>query len=147
MITFQVERWPNVASEIIPLLKDHHEEVGEQIKLDPDFEQFNMLDAEDAFHIVTVRDDEKLVGYHSSTLFKHRYHSIPVARGDAYWLVPEYRKGSTGVELFKEVEKSLKLKGIKMMYDATTLSLDCGIIFERLGYQPIERLYSKWIGD
>lgn len=151
MISFSVENWTDVKSEAAPLWPLHWDEVGQnkaKMKLNPDLDRLDHLNEAGMLHIVVARDDGHLVGYHASlvdTLI--HYKDVLAAKCDLHWLHPEYRKGSTGLKLFKEVERTLKLRGVKVMYDFTKLYLDKGAIFEHLGYKPIERTYSKWIGD
>lgn len=151
MISFNVENWNDVKEEAAPLWPFHWEEVGQnkiKMKLDPDLDKLNLLNSKGMLHIVIARDDGKLVGYHASIVdtLMH-YKNVLAAKGDLYWLSPDHRKGSTGIKLLKEVERTLKLRGVQVMYDITKLYLDNGVIFDRLGYKAIERNYSKWIGD
>ena len=151
MITFQVEDWADLIVEATPLWDLHYEEVGQnktKMFLNPDIDKLNNFNNRGMLHIVTARNDGSLIGYHASILdtlihYKH----ILAANGDLYWLHKDYRKGGTGIKLFKEVERTLKARGVQVMYDATKLYLDHGKLFEHLGYKAIERKYSKWIGD
>jgi len=152
MITVQVERWLDVWKEASPLWIPHYDEVGqnkEKMKLNPNIEKYSQIDAAGKFHIVTVRKDGKLVGYHAGVVdtLLH-YKDVLVNSSDLYWLDPACR-GSAGIglRLFKEVERSSKARGVKVLYDATKLYLDHDKFFQHLGYTPIERRYSKWIGD
>lgn len=152
MITVQVERWKDVWQEASPLWIPHYDEVGqnkEKMKLNPDIEQYNHLDSMGMFHIVTVRKDGKLVGYHAAEIGTLRhYKDVLISNSDLYWIDPSCR-GAAGaaLKLFAEVERSSKARGVKVLYDATKLYLDHDRLFKHLGYKPIERRYSKWIGD
>ena len=152
MITVQVENWKDVWQEAAPLWVPHYEEVGqnkEKMKLNPDIERYNQLDALGKFHIVTVRKDGKLVGYHAAQIdtLLH-YKDVLVSSSDLYWVDPSCR-GAAGaaLKLFHEVERSSRARGVKILYDATKLYLDHDRLFQHLGYRPIERRYSKWIGE
>lgn len=151
MISFTVENWEDVKAEAAPLWPLHWDEVGQnkiKMQLDPDIAKLDFLNSRGMLHIVIARDNGVLVGYHASivdTLI--HYKNVLAAKGDLYWLHPDHRKGSVGIKLLKEVERTLKLRGVQVIYDITKLYLDHGKIFERLGYRPIERNYSKWIGD
>lgn len=151
MISFKVEAWKDIKNEVSSLLQLHWEEIGQnkiKMKLNFDVEKFELLDSRGMIHIVAVRNDEKLIGYHASiidTLLHYKH--VLAAKGDAYWLAPEFRKGTIGIKLLKEVERTLRARGVQVIYDITKLYFDHGAIFERLGYKPIERVYSKWIGD
>lgn len=151
MITFRIENWLEVKDEMAPLWLLHWEEVGqnkEKMRPNPDIDKLNLLDSRGMLHLVIARDKGKLVGYHASvidTLIHYKH--VLAAKGDLHWLAPEYRKGATGIRLFKEVERTLKARGVQVIYDFTKTYLDKGPVFERLGYKNIEKTYSKWIGE
>lgn len=152
MLTFQVEQWPDIWREAKALWDLHFEEVGEgKIRgwdLDPDIGRFDAIHANGALHIVTVRKNAELVGYHASIVERLlHYRQILAGKSDLYWIRSDCRTGRTPLRLFEMVERTLKARGVQMLYDGTKLSHDHGRLFEHLGYQPIERRYSKWIGD
>jgi hypothetical protein len=151
MITFSVENWDDVKEEVKPLWLLHYDEVGqnkEKLKLDPDIEKLDHLNSLGKLHIVVGRREGQIVGYHASIIetLVH-YKTVLVAMSDLYWLQKDCRNGTAALRLFQEVERSCKARGVKVLYDATKLYLDHGRLFEHLGYKPIERRYSKWIGD
>ena len=152
MITVQVEDWLDVYKEAAPLWVPHYEEVGQnkaKMKLNPDIDRYTTLNALGKFHIVTVRQAGRLVGYHASCIdtLLH-YKDILVSSSDLYWLDPSCRGASgAAIKLFNEVARSSKARGVQVLYDATKLYLDHDKLFQHLGYKPIERRYSKWIGD
>lgn len=151
MMTFGVEQWSAIKLEVLPLLIPHYEEVGqdkERLKLDPDMGKFDRLEAAGLLHIVIARRDGKLVGYHCSivdTLLHYR--TVLAASSDAYWLKQDCRGPGVSIRLFQEVERSLKARGVKVMYEATKVYLDHSRLLEHLGYRKIENRFSKWIGD
>lgn len=151
MITFQVENWSDVKGEAAPLWIPHYEEVGQnklKMKLDPDIAKLDHLEAQGKLHIVTARKEGELVGYHASYLetLTH-YKNILAGMSDLYWIRKDCRVGRVPIKLFQMVEKTLKARGVQVLYDATKLYLDHDRLFQSLGYKPIERRYSKWIGD
>lgn len=152
MITAQVENWNDLKDEVVPLLIKHYDEVGqnkEKMKLAYDVDKFNRLSLLGIFHIVTVRQNGKLVGYHAGIIdtLMH-YKDILANDGDAYWIDPSCRgAGGAVLKLFSEVERSSKSRGVKVLYDITKLYADHDKLFQHLGYKAIERRYSKWIGE
>lgn len=151
MITFNVEQWKDIKKEAAPLWVPHYEEVGQnktKMPLDPDLARLDRIDAEGKLHIVSARKEGELVGYHASivdTLIHYR--TVLAGTSDLYWIRQDCRTGRTPLRLFEEVEKTLKARGVQILYDATKLYLDHDRLFQHLGYKPIERRYSKWIGD
>jgi len=155
MITFAVEQWDDVHSEAIPSLLLHYEEVGQDkthMKFDPDYGRYKELADSGSLHIVTARSAGELVGYHVSIisrLLHSKLHSKTAlaAISDIYWLRKDCRNGTAAIRLFQEVEKTLKARGVHVLYDSTKLYLDHDRLFMHLGFKAIERRYSKWIGD
>ncbi|SAK95862.1 GCN5-like N-acetyltransferase [Caballeronia temeraria] len=147
MITYSVEKWQDIVSEMEVLWPAHWKEVAidhETIKLAPDYRQYEAFCAAGALHIVTAREAGKIVGYHISIVRPH-LHYMHDLHGftDVYYISPEHRKGWVGVKLFKYVEKTLKARGVKKLFSGTKLHLDMGPIFERMGWRETERLFSK----
>lgn len=151
MITCQVENWSDVKTEAMPLWEPHYDEVGQnkaKMRLNPDIKKLDNFEAQGMLHIVTVRQDGELVGYHAAIIdtLLH-YKDILAAHGDLYWIRKDCRNGGIPLKLFKKVEQTLKALGVQVMYDATKLYLDHDRLFTHLGYKAIERKYSKWIAD
>lgn len=151
MISYQEEKYEDILEEILELYPLHYEEVGmdkEHIPLDPDIDQYIALEKADILHLLTVRDDGKLIGYHKAFICDHiHFKSTKVAYTDLYFLLPEYRKGFIGVNLFKILEGKLKSLGVKKIYTMTKVKKDNSALFDRLGYVKAEYAYTKYIGD
>ncbi len=151
MITFQVENWSDVKEEAAPLWVPHYEEVGQnkqKMVLDPDIDKLDLYESLGKLHIVTARKEGELVGYHASLIDNLlHYKNILAGISDLYWIRKDCRIGRVPLKLFQEVEKTLKARGVQILYDATKLYLDHDKLFQHLGYKPIERRYSKWIGE
>jgi hypothetical protein len=150
-ISFQVESWSQCKEEASALWPEHYQEVGIGrqfgFKLDPDFARLARYESLGILHIVTVRLDGKLVGYHASlvdTLLHYR--TILVGNSDLYWLRPDLRLGRVALRLFQKVEESLRARGVKLLFDGTKLELDRGELFQYLGYKEHERRFVKSIG-
>lgn len=152
MITYQTETLDECLGEIELLLQEHFEEVAtKKDKLGAprmDVEAYYAMEQAGQLHILTVRKDGRVIGYHVSFVRPH-LHYVHVLTGitDVYYLMPEYRKGSTGIKLFQEAEKALKARGVQRIFSGTKKHKDMGKIFQFLGWSEVESLYSKWIGD
>lgn len=152
MITFQVETLNDCLSEIETLLQAHFEEIStHKDKLGyPNMDKVAYYGAENrgGLHIVTARQAGKVVGYYVAFVNPHLHYAHKlVAVTDVYYLTPDVRKGFAGLKLFKEAERTLKMRGVQRVFSGTKLHKDMGKLFERLGWQETERLYVKWIGD
>ncbi len=148
---FQAERWNNVESEIAALFDAHWKEIAlnrDRIPLDFDFEAYRAFDTAGLLHVLTARDDGKLVGYYVSVVRAHpHYKSTLYGMVDIYFILPEYRKAAVGLQFFRELEKSMRALGVQSLLSMTKKHHDMSRLFERLGWTPIETVFQKWIGD
>lgn len=154
MITYQTEKWADVLPEMEPLLVEHWREIAlghDKVPLDVARERYQQLCDEGSLHIVTVRHDGQLVGYHVAIVSGH-LHYLSTLHGitDVYFLRPQYRKGRTGISLFKRVEAEMRGLGVKKLFTGAKLHTangQSGRLFEYLGYEPTETLFTKYIGE
>lgn len=150
LVTYQVEQWADCWHETAELWTRHWDEVAldkEQIPLDPDLAQYEAFAANGELHIVTVRVDSRLVGYHASIVRRHLHYKGSLnAFTDVYFLLPEYRQGLLGVKLFRKAEETLKARGVEKIFTGTKVHLNMSKMFEHLGYRQTEILFTKYIG-
>ena len=66
---------------------------------------------------------------------------------DIFYVHPDHRGGGTGYHLFKSAEKELKRRGVQRLFVGSKLHKDASWLFEKLGYEEVERYYSAWLGD
>lgn len=144
---YSVERWCNLRDEMLPLLDRHWREIAlnhADVPLDIDHERYDALDEGGALHIVTVRRDGVLIGYHVAIISPHlHYASTLHGITDVFYVAPECREGFTGIRLFQRVEKEMRALGVKKLFTGTKVHLDLSRLFERLGYHRVEYLYAK----
>lgn len=150
MITYTVENnWVKFKAEIEPLLEAHWREIAldhSAAPLDPDWDEYTRLDTLGQLHLLAVRNDGTLVGYYIGIVKPHlHYKSTLMAFNDVIYIKPEFRQGMVGVRIFKEIEKSLKERGVKKMFMNTKKHHNFGSILERLGYSESDILYTKVI--
>lgn len=147
---FAIERISDCIEELKPITERHWQEVAfykNKMALDVDWGTYRVLEDQGMIHMVTARSGGMLVGYWMGFLFPNPfYRSTPTAHTSVYYLEAPFRKGTVGIRLFKFVEKSLKAKGIKLIITSTKIAHDVGRMFEFLGWDEVERVYSKWIG-
>lgn len=150
-LTFAVEDWFVCKSAMAWLFPLHWQEVAndkDKIKLNVWYAAYDEMAKIGQLHIVTVRDGERIVGYHWTIIRPHLHYADSLtAYTDVYFLHEDYREGMNGVNLFKFVEASLRAKGVEKMYTASKVKLDKSAIFERLGWTLAETVYTKYIGD
>lgn len=149
-LKFQVENWFDCKAGMEWLYPIHWEEVAmnkSTIPLDMWFEQYDKLAAEASLHIVTARDDDKIVGYYWAKIQPHlHYKESLTAFTDMFFLHPKYRKGMNGLKLIKFFEVSVRARGVQRIIASTKAKLDLSVLFERLGFERAEFVYTKVIG-
>jgi len=144
---FAEETLCQCVDEAGPLLIDHWENIAlnkDTIALDPLWDTYRKLEETGNFKIITARQEKKLVGYAAYVISPSLHYSDQIiADADVFWLDPDYRKGMAGMRLFKHAEKVLKSYGVTRVLNKVKIHFDVGKVFERMGYDPIERVYSK----
>ncbi|MET3133628.1 hypothetical protein AAKU55_003918 [Oxalobacteraceae bacterium GrIS 1.11] len=150
-IRFQVEKWRDALPDMEPILVQHWHEIAlghDKVPLDIARERYQSLCDAGALHVVTARKDGAMVGYHVAIVSGHlHYLSTPHAITDVYFILPAYRRGFTGIRLFRFVEAAMRTLGVKKLVTGTKLHLDMGAILRWLGYSATETVYTKYIGD
>jgi GNAT superfamily N-acetyltransferase len=147
MITFHKEGYTSeLQKEVMPLLEKHWEEIAHDktIPLDIDWVKYAAMWKSGAMTICTARDDTKLVGY--SVFFTHthmHYKGHKFALQDILFVDPESRNSRIGIQLIKFSEEILKLNGVHVVLHHMKVAHDFSPIMERLGYDFMEKIYSK----
>jgi GNAT superfamily N-acetyltransferase len=149
LITFQKESWRELAhdaaKEIFPR---HWRELAldqDKIKLNPDHELYAACDKKGALHVVVGRDAGKVIGYIYFWTMPHPHYkdSGLQAATDAFYLLPEYRRGSIGVRMLIAAEDSLRARGVVKISISTKVHEDHSAIFEALGWRLTDKMYGK----
>lgn len=146
-ITFQKEPFTGLIPELPELWGRHWDEVAldkEAVPLAPDWAGYTELERVGMLHIMTARADGKLIGYYFAIVRPHlHYRHTLHAFSDIFIILPEYRRGLAGYQLFRETEKMLKALGVRKTYVVTKVHIPLKMLMKRLGYRFIERVYSK----
>lgn len=144
---FALENLAKVRREIEPLLEQHYKEIAldkDVIKLNPNWRAYAELDSINALRVYTARKDGKMIGYFVVTVSQSlHYRDHLFANNDVIFLTKAARKGLTGLKLVKFGMESLKAEGVTKLHINTKLHQPFDPIMERLGFQEIEKVYSK----
>ncbi len=85
-----------------------------------------------------------MVGYWIGIVRPHLHYADSLtAFTDIYYLDPAHRRAGAGRALFAEVERTLKARGVQRIFTATKVHLDHSALFESLGYNRVETVFSK----
>jgi hypothetical protein len=153
MITFQRESirpcWDVFAERLFPL---HWEEFGEDresIPLAPDKDRYFAMEDQKTLYLLTLRDMNALFGYYIG-IVRTGLHYQTTLQGstDIFFVHPRYKDGLGTrarllLRLLKEAEEMMKDAGVFRHYLCEKLRHPLDTILPRLGYRPVERVWSK----
>lgn len=149
-LTFQVESWYDCVKEMAQLWPMHWEEVAQtkdKVPLDVHFEAYELMVQTGELLVLTARHQGVLVGYYWGIIRPHlHYKSTLHGFTDLFFLHKDFRMGMNGLLLIKAYEEAMRARGVKKLFAASKLLHDKTPIFQRLGWTPVETVYSKWIG-
>jgi GNAT superfamily N-acetyltransferase len=152
METIAVEQYSDgLIEEIKPLIQLHYDEIAlnkEFIPLDPDWDTYAAIAAQGRLLIVTARNEQhELIGYAVFFINQHvHYKSTRMASNDILYLLPEYRRGSTGIRLLKDSETACRARGVDKMLWHIKFAKDFRNILYRMGYVDEDAIVGKIIG-
>ncbi|QDP53387.1 MAG: hypothetical protein Unbinned6805contig1000_49 [Prokaryotic dsDNA virus sp.] len=150
MYKFQIEKLKDIIEEIKPLLEDHWEEVAwykDKIKLNPDYDKYLKIEELDMVVVVTVRYNDKLIGYNINFINTNLHYSDHVfAVNDIVFLHPNHRHSGVALEMLSFTEEELKNRGVSVVTFHMKLAHPFKTLMEQAEFSPQEYIYSKFIG-
>ena len=150
MMTAAVEPWRPTIDELRPMLPLHWRELAldqNRVPLDPQWHVYDQRDRAGELMLVVLRRDGAAIGcYWGFVAPGLHYATCLTATMDIFYVLPEHRDGRGGMVLFAAVERELRRRGVQRWFVGTKLHADCGALFKRLGFAPVETYYSKWTG-
>lgn len=129
-----------------PMFPAHYEElcVTKEFPLEPDYDAYRRIADAGQLVCIVCMDDKEVVGYIVFIVQPHlHYKSCLTAFEDIYYLKPEYRKGRTGIKMFKFAEDVLKSVKVNRIIMHTKTHMDNSKLFEYLGYKNSDKLFTK----
>ena len=152
MITFAREPFGDVIEELKPLFERHWAEIArnrELIVLDPNYDRYAAMETAGLVRMFIGREDGAVVGYAVYFVAPHmHYRNDKWAVCDIIWLAPEHRKGTTGIRLFKFVEKYLRGENVSVMHTTGKEAHPAlARVLEYLGHARIEFGYAKLLKE
>ena len=146
-VKFAVEPFSLIYGEALDLLKLHYDEIAphkDVFRLNPDLEHYRAQEQSGNLCIVTARFEGRLIGYIAMHIRAHtHYKDTLVANDDLHFIHPAYRKGSLGLRLLQAAEQEMVKRKAQVMLLRTKVASNHGVLFERLGYSPLDIVYSK----
>ncbi len=151
MITCHIESGKKILPELMSLLPLHYEELAlnkEEVKLSPQFDLYEQYEREGRLLVVTLRELGEIVGYYVGLVAPGLHYSTCLTCiTDIFYIRKDKRNGSAGVRLFRYIEKELRRRGVQRWFMGSKVHADASALFKRIGAEPVETYYSKWMGD
>ena len=148
MITYQREKFIDVMTELANLVIRHHAEIEKNYfsNLDVSWKSYLQLEANDNLLLYTVRSDDKLIGYYIATIYNHiHYKHMKTSQADAFYVLPEYRKGRVGLRLLLGAEQEAKNLQVKLILVSFRHGSRLISVMDRLKFKPLDVVYYKEI--
>lgn len=148
MIVLHVERVESCWDEIEPLTRAHWEGTTSYRRhepFNPDKTRYIQYNEMGFFHLITVRDAGKLIGYFGLYITTSMHSQLRMATEDTFFIHPDYRQGRLALRVLKYVENYCALLGVHELLFSCEIDNKSGIVglLERLGFQEQIRQYSK----
>jgi hypothetical protein len=128
------------------LFPAHYEElcVTKDFPLLPDYDAYKRLADCGMLVCIVCMDGDDVIGYIVFIVQPHlHYKTCLTAFEDIYYLKKEFRKGRTGIKMFKFAEEVLKSVGVNRIIMHTKIHLDNSRLFEYLGYKNSDKIFTK----
>jgi len=147
MAVFAIEKFASAYPEAQDLLKLHWEEIApyrDLLTLNPNVATYEAHEAKEGICVITAREAGKIIGYIVMLIHPHlHYKHVLMATDDIHFIHPDYRKGRTGLQLLTFAEREMKKRGVKLMALRTKVNSNHGVLFEHLGYNAQDVVYTK----
>src|SRR5215469_14255804 len=117
-LNYRVEPWHPFYEDAAEIFPKHWAELAldkDKIPLALDTERYDAMEKAGILHTVVARTyDGAVVGYYIAFLLPHVHYKTSglMAFTDIYYILPEFRKGIAGVNLFVEAERTMRAKGV-----------------------------------
>ena len=135
----------DLISELRPLWDEQYEELSNVkgvIRLNPDIEQLKMLDDVGTLVIITVRSEEKLIGYLFWLIFSHlHFTGVLHAIADLYHVTKAERGSGIGRNLFEYAINVCKERGVKRVLMGEKTEHNHSRLIESFGFEKTEQFY------
>lgn len=151
MITAHVESFVANIEELKEVIPLHYEELAmnkDKVPLSPRWGVYAAQEAIGELFFVALRDQGKLAGYFIGFVSPGLHYSTCLTCiQDIFYVKPDERGAAAGNILFEFVERELKRRGVKRLIANSKNHFPAAWLFDRRGYEPIETIHSKWLGD
>jgi N-acetylglutamate synthase-like GNAT family acetyltransferase len=136
--------------ELLPLLQQNWAELETKtFELDPLFDDYLNWARVGALKYLTVRDDGVLVGYAILMIARSLYYAgVKMGEANVIWLHPDWRSGTTGLEMLHAIEQRSRDLGVQQLQISEKTVFErkrggLGKILRWMGFTEVERVHEK----
>jgi GNAT superfamily N-acetyltransferase len=151
MIVCALESFEQRLAELQVLLPAHYRELAlnqDHVPLAPQYDLYIARERAGELVFVTLRDAGELVGYFIGFIAPGLHYSTCLTcTMDIFYVRQDKRTGSAGVRMFRFVEAELRRRGVHRWFMGSKVTADASALFKRIGAEPVETYYSKWLGE
>lgn len=137
-----------VVQEVQPLLVEHWRELTvrkDLRKLNPQWDQYALLEQMGRYVIFTLRDSGALVGYSAFHVVRHLQDAeFSMAQNDVIYVAPQHRNGIAVRRFLRKCESSLREIPVKMVSYFTSPGNNLAPILRHLGYADEQTMMAKY---
>lgn len=111
--------------------------------MNPDEERYTNFNHHGMYRFFSVRSKGRMVGYCGMYVMRSMHTQKTVATEDAWFLLPEFRKGRNAIRFYQYVERQMKDAGAQRITMSTKITNKAGRILTYLGYSHFANQYTK----
>lgn len=147
---FAVERFHDVYAELLPLLHEHYDEISihkqKGYDLKPNVALYRAMEDSGQLMMMIGRLEGQIVAYFV-VFVRPSIHYLDCLEGigDIFFVEQTRRGAMVGLNLFEVTENELKRRGVKLFMAGEKLQFPATALFQRRGFEPIERKHAKWL--
>jgi len=140
---FAVEKVTDILDELKPMLAEHHDEIQIfKLPFNPDYERYLYLDSVESLITMSIRLENRLVGYAVFFLNSQIYQKDVISATQSLNFVDKGHRG-IGYQFMKFCDDILEKRGVNSIWRHTPICFDAGKVFNRMGYTLMEKTYLK----
>ena len=148
MIQIQPERVASCWDEIDALARMHHAGTSSYRRhepYNPDKQRYFINNNNGFFHLMTARDEGKLVGYFGLYIMPSMHSQLLTATEDTFFIHPDYRQGRLAIRMLRAVEQLCRDRQVHELLFSCEMDNTRGIkgLLGLLDYEPVIVQYRK----
>lgn len=151
MITALVEPFSANIEELKLIIPLHYEDLAlnkDKVPLSPRWDLYLQQEANGELFFVALRESGALAGYFIGFVAPGLHYSTCLTCiQDIFYVKPDERGQAAGKILFDYVETELKRRGVQRLVVNSKNHFPAAWMFRKLGFEEIETIHSKWLGD